>query len=178
MLPSFWRWGLALLAPLLLLLAASPSPVGAAPGPEASGRWRLMDSPAQFQQFKDAAVQKTLDSMSFAVRAMAGSRVANAVSACGQYDIVLEAAVMRVTCDSKPTVVLNLDGTPSTYSADGTAYTVTAGVRGESVTATFQGPDASQVTVYTFSGTRLSVAKTVNSPHFGEPLRWTNTYQK
>ena len=162
---------------LTALLLTLTTLAHANPGEAASGRWRLTDSPAQVQQFKDAAVKKTLDSMNFAVRAMAGSRVEAAVTACQVYDISISGQVMKVTCDSKPTVTINLDGTPTTYtSSEGETYTVTGSSSGSSVTATFKGADASQSTVYTFSGGSLAVRKTINSPYFGEPLRWTNSY--
>lgn len=144
-----------------------------------SGQYRLTDSAAQVQQFKEAAVKKTLDSMNFAIRAMAGSRVEAAVTACAVYDIQIAGDVMKVKCDAKPTVSVNLSGAPSTYTNDqGVAYTVTASRSGDQVTATFKGEDASQVTVYNFSDGGLSVHKTINSAYFGEPLRWTNSYRK
>lgn len=144
-----------------------------------SGKYRLTDSPAQVQQFKEAAVKKTLDSMNFAVRAMAGSRVEAAVTACAAYDITISGDTMTVKCDAKPTVTVNLNGTPSSYTNDqGVAYTVTASRSGDQVTATFTGDDASQVTVYNFNDAGLRVQKTINSPYFGEPLRWTNNYRK
>ena len=165
------------LAPILALALLQPA--SAAVGPEVAGQWQLTDSPAQVQQFKDAAVKKTLDSMNFAVRALAGTKVESAVTACARYTITMDAQVMKVTCDSKPTVTVNLNGSPSSYTSDqGDTYTVTASVSGDVVTANFKGAEASQVTVYDFSGGQLSVQKTINSPYFGEPLRWTNHYRR
>ena len=158
----------------LLMLSAAH-----AVGPEASGTYTLTDSPAQVAQFKEEAVSKTLNSMNFALRAIAGSRVESAVTACAGYNIVVEGGTMKVKCDAKPWVTINLDGTPSSYTNDqGVSYVVTASQSGDKVTATFAGDDASQTTIYNFAGGGLAVHKTINSEYFGEPLRWTNSYRK
>ncbi len=85
---------------------------------------------------------------------------------------------MRVTCDSRPTITLNLGGTPSQFTnAQGQAYTITASRDGDRVTATFSGPEASQEVIYIFGADSLVVDKTINSAHFGTPLQWESRYQ-
>ena len=148
-------------------------------GATMSGRYQLADSPAEVEAFKTAAIERTLASMNFALRAIAGSRVESAVTACNGYDIQIAEDAMTVTCDAKPPVRLLLNGQPSSYTtAQGVNYAVTAQRSGDQVTATFSGNDASQVTVYDFSSGQLSVHKTINSPYFGAPLQWTNNYRR
>jgi hypothetical protein len=144
-----------------------------------SGQYNLADSPAQLAQFKQDAVERTLSSMSFALRVVARSRVEAVVMACAAYDIQLEADVMRVTCDSRPTITLNLGGSPSRFTnAQGQAYVVTASRDGDRITAMFSGPEASQTVIYTFGADSLVVDKTIDSAHFGTPLEWENSYQR
>lgn len=145
----------------------------------ASGTWQLADAPSQVAEIKESAIDKTLQSMNFAIRGMARDRVSSAVTACGRYAISVSGAVMTVTCDAKPALTLNLDGSRSTYTSDaGKSYTVNTSVSGDQVTARFTGGEATMQTTYRFTGGQLMVTKIITSEHFGEPLKWTNGYQK
>ena len=164
---------------MLMMTVMMTSFAEADAGAPISGQYRLTDSPAQFEQFRQEAVERTLSSMNFALRVVARSRVEAAVMACSAYDVQVELAVMHVTCDSKPTLTLNLGGSPSQFTnAQGQAYTVTASRDGDQVTATFSGPEARQQVIYTFEADSLVVNKTIDSAHFGTPLQWESRYQR
>ncbi|MEL6343977.1 MAG: hypothetical protein AAFV53_12735 [Myxococcota bacterium] len=167
---------------MLPLLISLSSAYGADLGPNlqaAAGGWRLVETPAQVTALQEATIKKTLDSMNFAIRAMAGDRLQGAVRVCTDYTFEMKGDDLAVTCDSRPPTLIPLDGSTNKLTTPkGENYDITASINGDTLTTRGVGEIATQITVFAFTTNGLTVTKTITNEHFGEPLTWTTRYTR
>ena len=145
----------------------------------AQGEFVCAESDEKLKERKDQALRKTLDASNFLVRTIAESKLEGKPDVCDGYQISTTADTMTVTCDSKPTIDIKLDGTATVYpTKDSNTIEVIADVEGTIITQDFQGETGRMRVIYKFSEGQLWVTKIISSEYLGVPLRIDIPYRQ
>jgi hypothetical protein len=128
---------------------------------------------------RQVAIHKTLMSSNIIVRNLAGPRLEGKPHICRVYDVQSTEKTLTVTCDARPTIEIQLDGTPTKYpTKDGGTVEVIAQVTGNTIVQNFEGDSGSLQVRYDFQREKLLVTKTISSGYFGTPLVMQVVYGK
>ena len=150
---------------IIMLKAALASPA------VMNGNYILDEPLSAAQKRRSIALEKTLNSANFIVRAMASSRLENKPNICESYVFHQSNNKLEVTCDQQPNITVMLDGSPSRYpKPDGSFLEVIAKVDGDSITQEFAGSAGALTVSWIFRGEQILVRKQLSSSYFTVPL--------
>ncbi|MBM76210.1 MAG: hypothetical protein CMK59_12475 [Proteobacteria bacterium] len=158
---------------MLLSLLFFSHNVYAVPGWQswANGSFIPKESMHVIHQRREQAKAETLDASNFLVRNLATSKLDEKPYICAQYDFEAKGTVLKVTCDDRGSISINLNGEPTEYKKpDGTTLNVVAKVDGSQVTQTFVGESGGLKVVYLFSQEGVLVTKSISSSYLGKAL--------
>ena len=138
-----------------------------------SGTFIRQESAAQTKEAHAKALEETLSASNFLVRNAARKRLADRPYSCTQYRIKSYEDRLEINCDQRPTFVIRLDGTVTTYKGKKIEVHAADG-RIEQYIGTKKGGIK---IIYTFQKDGFSVQKIIQSRHLGKDLAIQNTYK-
>lgn len=159
---------------MMMLLAALP--LAHAELPE--GTWVLRSTPPELEAEKAAALERTLEPLSFPVALIAKGRLESMLTACQVYRFEVDEQTFQVTCDSNPTIKAPRSGEVAIWvSGDGKSHRIKMLEDGEAAVIRFEGKDGFEQVRYALDGNGgVAVEKAVHSDQLPVPLRWTIRY--
>lgn len=145
----------------------------------ANGTFVLVESKSNINRALEMAVQRTVDSLSWAFRPLAKTKLKSAVSACPSYTMALSQNLFSVQCEGQSAFVRNLVGPNEEYrDEDGNLYNIDLKLGEQKIELKFSGKLGGQSSKYLFDEKGiLVVTNTIFSEHLPEPLVWTLHYQ-
>jgi len=145
----------------------------------ATGTFKSTDAASVIEGRRQAAIDRTLEPMNFALAILARGKLEDTLTACSSYTAKLDGGTFTFQCDDKNQVVTVLGGGPAPFTnQEGKSYMVSSSQRGESMLdVIFQGDSGAQTTTFDFSGEIIVVTKTVTSDMLEVPLSCTFNYR-
>ena len=145
----------------------------------ANGSFHPEESLDSIYERREASKQATLDASNFIVRNLAASKLEEKPYICKEYQFNMAESVLRVACDDRGSISINLNGQPTEYTRpDGSVMKVIAQVEGTKITQAFAGEEGGLKVVYSFSKDGVVVTKSISSTYLGQPLSVEVFYQK
>jgi len=145
----------------------------------ATGTLKSTDAASVIEGRRQAAIERTLEPMNFALAVLARGKLEDTLTACSMYTAKLDGDVFTFQCDDKGIVTTTLGGGAAPFTnQEGKTYMVNSSKRGETVLdVVFQGDSGAQTTSFDFSGEIVVVTKTVTSDMLEVPLSCTFNYR-
>ena len=145
---------------------------------EPSGTYLLTDSAESLKTRKEAALEQTVAALNPLLRYPASIRLSTKPPQCEQYQIVPIPNGQSVQCDSHYPLLLESGKERVHTTKEGEKLRVESQIEPESIHFKLHSDTGTMVTQMKFSGTQLTVTKSVESPQLPVPLVMTYNYQK
>ena len=145
---------------------------------EPTGTYSLTDSAESLKARKEAALEQTVAALNPLLRYPASIRLSTKPPQCEEYQIAPIPNGLSVQCDSHHPLQLE-PGTKGVHTTkEGEKLGVESQFEPEAIHFKLHSETGTMVTQMKFSGTQLTVTKSVQSPRLPVPLVMTYNYQK
>ena len=142
----------------------------------AQGDFSCRDSEDEIKNKEERALKKTLASYPSLIRPIIASSLRGKFHMCQKYKLSTDQDEMMLKCDERPTVAVQLNGTPTQYITEKGTMSVVAEVQNNTITQDFQAKSGGLLIQYAFYDKRLEVTKTLYSPYLRESLTLQTDY--
>ena len=147
--------------------------------PELSGRWQILQSPAEVERLHTEAVDEALGSIPWAFRGLARPHLTKTVDSCPDLTLSYADSGFSASCPDKPPFTFDAPLEARTIDGrDGKKVLVTPTPVANGLILRFDGDQGGLKSSYTLRDKTLEVRKEVFSPHLDKPIVWIVRYQR
>jgi hypothetical protein len=135
---------------------------------------------AREQKAHDEAIDRSVETFFFALRAMARAKVAARTRIAPTYKLEFSGGAIRATIPGRAVAVSPENGTPAPYRVDDEPIVLSQRFEGAGLVQTFRSDDGARRNDLTLSpdGTVLTMKATLSSPKLSVPVTYTLTYRR
>lgn len=135
---------------------------------------------AREEASRRVAIDKAIDSLFFAIRPIARSRLSNGTKVSATYAFAFEPGKIRVRAPGTPDVVSADNGSWTEYVHDGDKSKVSQRLVGSRLTQVFQADEGGRTNEFTLSpdGATLTLKVIISSPKLSVPMTYVLTYKR
>jgi hypothetical protein len=160
---------------------AEESPVQ--PGVEAThpmnGSWRIDTADSTLRKNLDAAIESVAKEFNLLFRDLVRQKLSGATKLCATYTLNVQAEAVHFSCDDRPSVTLQRDGSPfHTLNEAGEPVRGTVEVQGHTVRVSWKGEAGGRTNEFSLKEDTLVLTAKVRSDRIPTPLSWTVDYKK
>ena len=113
------------------------------------------------------------------LRDLVRQKLSGATKVCTTYTLNVQPETVQLSCDDRPTVALQRDGSPlHTQNQAGEPVRGTVQVQGNTLRLIWQGESGGRTNVFSLQGDTLVLQAEVRSKRIPKPLRWTVDYAR
>jgi len=144
-----------------------------------SGTFKYVGGAAE-QDARKAAIDRSIDTLFFALRGIARSRLSAGTTIEPWVAFAFDPGHIRVRVPSSPEAIARDDGTPVDYVNDGERTRLTERLADGKLTQLFIAGEGRRLNEYGLSpdGTTLTLKVTITSPKLSAPVLYTLTYRR
>jgi hypothetical protein len=170
---------LGLIFAVALLFPSKPSRADAPPANALAGTFRYAGT-ANEEIGRKVAIDKAIDSLFFAIRPIARSRLSNGTKIDPSVTFAFDAGKIRVKVPSAPEAISPDNGSPVDFTSDGEKSKLTQKQSGQKLTQIFQAEEGRRQNDWQLSAdnSTLTLRVTISSPKLSTPCVYTLTYKR
>ena len=144
-----------------------------------TGTWRIATPEATLRKSLDGAIDGVAKEFNLLLRDLVRQKLSGATKVCTTYTLNVQPETVQLSCDDRPTVALQRDGSPlHTQNQAGEPVRGTVQVQGNTLRLIWQGESGGRTNVFSLQGDTLVLQAEVRSKRIPKPLRWTVDYAR